>query len=303
MMNRGSVFKVEDFYDKVEEEEERFSVAENPQFTASSVGLRRGSAASSSSSVFSGGTDNTSSQNHWSRRRIHSAEYDDALERLSTWTDPLDLAEIPLELVQHPEYLTPRMLSEEERSQSIYLRIRLPGESSDNLLTSMDVSSMFRIGDTPAKVIAYARSKFFSLGLDFEHLINPVIKVAGKSDYMLHVNVPLAFFDSIVHCHRLNEPLEVVIYSLPTSVYEVLRELVEQPEAGLWEDYYDRFPKDDIDLYSPIAGAEDESSSLAEGGEGEHEFHPLVVRDMGHSAFKAYIKTLQAVGSEGERRY
>ena len=274
--SRASVIcGIEDFYDRIEEAEEALShteLVENPQLQAlvGEVGLgaleEEGYAAGARPK--SSSTSSCSSIPAEHQRRFRSAEYGDALERLSAWTDPLDLAEVPPEIVRHPEYITPRLLSADEKAEIIYLKIRLPGESADELLTSMDVTSLFRKGDTPSKVITYARSKFFSLGLDFAHLVNPVLKIAGQAEFLLHQNIPLAFYDSVVACHRLQEPLEVVVHSLSPSEFEVLQGLIEQSEESLWEDFEDRFPKDDVDLYSPCndQGLNEEGSGDGAGG-------------------------------------
>ena len=202
------------------------------------------------------------------------------------WTDPLDLCVIPQEVVNHPEYLSPRHLTEQEKAEEISIKIRLPGDGGpEEVVSSFDITKQFFKGDTVAKVIECARKKFHDLDLDFAQLVNPVLKVAGQAEYLLHHHVPLAHYDSIVECHRQNEPLEVVIHPLTDSQYAVLKDLIEQPEEGMWEDFSERFPRDDLSLYSPYAKSvgddEDVGVAAAEVIHKEEYGAPLQIRIKG----------------------
>lgn len=285
---RPSVFfGIEDLYEKVEMEEDEFNGhhSENPLANDGAdflpeIGQRvrfsqylpntendneADNRASAISAISSDTNTNTSSRTH---SRFQSAEYGHALKYLTEWTDLLDLEDVPAEIVHYAEYIIPRDLTEQERSEVIYLKIRLPGESAEELVTTMDITSLFRKGDTPAKVIEYARTKFFSLGLDYR-MVHPILKVAGQCEYLLHYHIPLAFYESVLRCHRLQEPLEVVVYCLSDAEYEVLKDLIDQGEESLWEDYDEKYPRNDVAMYSPYCSLKEHDSRMPRSGVGE----------------------------------
>jgi hypothetical protein len=280
-------WSVDDFYEKVAHDEE-ILLFENPmQLLSRTLPQSPGSSVESSTKIdmrrrsSSSGGDGTAST---SSSRFKSAEYLQAMMRLMKWTEPLDLCVIPQEVVCHPEYLSPRHLTEREKAEEIYIKIRLPGESGpEEIVSSFNITKQFFKGDTVAKVIECARKKFHDLDLDFAQLVNPVLKVAGQAEYLLHHHIPLAHYDSIVECHRQNDPLEVVIHPLSDSEYEILKDLIEQSEEGMWEDFSERYPRDDLSLYSPysVGNEEEEGVAAAEVVHKEEYGAPLQIRIKG----------------------
>ena len=302
MATRGSVFTIDDMYDKIEEEEAGLTSSgkttmrlnnENPLLSSRghmpshSPAGEGASTATAAAATAAPATPNKDQSQHNllanNRNRFHSREYRHAIEQLSDWTEPLDLEDVPAVIVHHPEYITCRAMSEAERAEIITIKIRLPGEAGEDV-QSMNVSSLFRKGDCPQKVLDYARVKFLSLGLD-AHTANSVLQVAGQSDFLLHRLAPLGLYDCVSRSARMSEPLEVVLHTLSDAEHAQLEDIMGQTEEELWGSSYARYPRDDVDLYSPYAYALDapssassasssssadssSSSSAAEGGEG-----------------------------------
>ena len=290
---RSSYFSIDDLYDKVEEEEEQLTssgihLVDNPLnnpllFPPSKDALAATSDAAkppptppptpsrkdqSSHNLLGAGNRN---------RFLHSLEYSAALETLTAWSDPLDLHEVPAVNVRHPEYLTCRHMSATEGQETVTIKIRLPGEGVEEV-RSMSVSSLFRKEHTPQAIVDYAAVKFFALGLDVS-MVNVILKVVGQADFFLHRHAPLGWFDSITRASRMSEPLEVVLHNLDDEEHAALCGIIEQSVEDQWECFYEKYPQDEIDLYSPYADSpEDPAPTQASSISSSSPPHPSSAR-------------------------